>query len=78
MITDYYKKPLTVGTRVAFNYQGYVRLGTIVKIKTNKDRLGQQYPAIYGNIFVVSHNWCQGVSVESKVKNIQGIVSLDE
>ncbi len=74
MLTDCYGKILTIGTRVAFNYQGEVRLGTIEEIKSNRGRLGKQYPGVYGNIFIVS----RGKVAKSKVTNIRGIVSLEE
>jgi len=78
MRTDYYNKLLTISTSVAFNYQGSVRRGVIVKIKPNKDRMGRRYPKIYGIIFIINHIQSDGRFVESKVRNIEGIISLDK
>jgi hypothetical protein len=69
-----YSKPLTIGTKVAFNGSGSVYVGKILKISPRK-QYGKTHCEWTKDPFVT-------VEVESdggisKVQNVAGIISLD-
>tara|TARA_R110000737_G_scaffold341087_1_gene364519 strand:- start:1010 stop:1291 length:282 start_codon:yes stop_codon:yes gene_type:complete len=82
--TDVYGKLIEVGKRVAFNYQGSVRLGTILKLhisvwKKDKRRtssiggLGERY---WNESFEL-HIQGDGIEKFSKIKNPDSFVIID-